>query len=124
MTIELPTDIIDYILSFGDPEIYVKFSYCFKQLLYNKREFGALRNTIGNTYSGWRDSYFMYFVLERNYQKSLNNNNFYKSRSISCGAYRTQMREFRRRRDNDRDAVMTPSVIMDRMEDLIMFIND
>ena len=50
MTIELPTDIINYILSFGDPEIYVDFSYCFKQLLYNNRELCVLGYRIARRY--------------------------------------------------------------------------
>jgi hypothetical protein len=65
MTIVLPEDIINNILSFGDPEISVKFSYCLKQLLYNKQEFDMLCNTNGLLV----DTDFMYFILEASFVK-------------------------------------------------------
>jgi len=66
MTIVLPEDIINNILSFGDPEISVKFSYCLKQLLYNKQEFDMLCN---NTNGLLVDTDFMYFILEASFVK-------------------------------------------------------
>lgn len=71
MTTYLPEDVISYILSYGDPDISVKFSYCLNQIVYNKNEFDVLCSSPGNTYDGWVDANFMYFILERNYQKKI-----------------------------------------------------
>jgi len=65
MTIVLPEDVISYILSYGDPDISVNFSYCLKQLLYNKQEFDMLCNTNGLLV----DTDFMYFILEASFVK-------------------------------------------------------
>jgi len=65
MTIVLPEDIINIILSFGDPKIYAQFSDCLKQLLYNKREFDMLCNTSVTLV----DTDFMYFILEASFVK-------------------------------------------------------
>lgn len=74
MSNKLPEDVINYILSYGDPETFMKFSYCHKQLLYNKKEFDALRVMSYNFYYLWMETEFMYFAFNRAYQKKKLNN--------------------------------------------------
>ena len=127
MTTNLPEDVISYILSYGDPDISVKYSYCLNQIVYNKNEFDVLCSRPGNTYDGWVDANFMYFILERNYQKK-NNNIFYKTRPISYVAYRTLIRNRipSRRQQYHTDAFNAlPISMIELMEAEVMrYIND
>ena len=82
--IYVPNDIINNILSFGDPEITIKYKSCINQLLYNKKEFDFLRNQKHNTYYNWKDYNFKTFILIRtNQKKKLNYNNMIKPLIIS-----------------------------------------
>ena len=77
--INVPNDIINHILSFGDPEITKKYNLCLIQLLYNKKEFDYLRQLRMNTYYNWKKHHFKYFILTRNLQKkNINSKTKYK----------------------------------------------
>jgi hypothetical protein len=70
--LHLPNDVINCILSFGDPEITKKYNLCLNQLLYNKKEFDFLRQQRMNTYYNWDKHHFKYFILIRTSQKKTN----------------------------------------------------
>lgn len=75
----LSDDIINVILSFGDPEITKKYNLCLIQLLYNKKEFDFLRQSKMSIYYNWKTEYFKYFILIREYQKKkINYKNCYR----------------------------------------------
>lgn len=86
--IYLSDDIINHILSFGDPEITEKYNLCLIQLLYNKKEFEFLRQSKMSIYYNWKEEYFKYFILIRVYQKKkLNYKTCYRPIINMCQTY-------------------------------------
>ena len=76
----LPIEIINEILSYGDPIITRKFSYVLAQLKYNKTEFEYLRQQPNGRYSNWSNERLYKFMLIRTRQKmKLNNMVFHHS---------------------------------------------
>jgi len=69
MSVELPIDLIEYILSYGDPEVTIKYKAVINQLKYYKKEFNYLRHQELNFYGNWTEEQTMYFILNRNYFK-------------------------------------------------------
>lgn len=67
---ELPFDIIRYILSFQDPNVKQYFrSTVLKQLSYLKREFDYFRGVSTSCYFKMNENNVHYFILARNLEK-------------------------------------------------------
>jgi len=67
---ELPTEIITYILSFGDPLVTEQFrNTVIKQIKYLKKEFDYCRKDPTNCYYKMSKEYVYYFMLIRTREK-------------------------------------------------------
>ena len=67
---ELPTDIITYILSFQDPNVTQYFKNAvLKQLSHLKKEFYYFRGVSTSRYFKMNENYVKYFILSRNLEK-------------------------------------------------------
>lgn len=67
--VNLPDDVIDIILSYGDPIINQKYSFVMKQLEYLMNEFNYKRKNRFNTWHGYHEYHFKYYILYKNYSK-------------------------------------------------------
>lgn len=83
----LPMDIVDQILSYGDPEITNRFRCVHYQIKYHKREFDVLRHTPYNTYYRWQSHQFRYFILSRANDKNQLNGDPAPTMPTTCALY-------------------------------------
>jgi len=82
--IELPKDVIDIILSYGDPIINEKYSFVMKQIEYLKREFNYKRLQPYNIWYHYTESDFMEYILYKNNSKSVMNYRHVKCDHAFC----------------------------------------
>jgi hypothetical protein len=68
--IELPDDVIDLILSYGDPIVNQKYIFVMKQLRFLKKEFNYKRLQPYNTWHGYKESEFKHYILYKNNSKN------------------------------------------------------
>ena len=73
MSVILPDDIIEHILSYGDPIVNEKYSFVIIQIEYLNNEFNYNRLKPYNTWYGYKESQFKKYALCKNNNKiSLN----------------------------------------------------
>jgi len=83
MSITLPQEIMDEILSYGDPIVTQKHLSVVNQINYHRNMLEVDRRTtllyLGrlNTYHGITERYFYYYILDKSYMKT----NVYHTRS-------------------------------------------
>lgn len=65
MRVDLPMDVIDHILSYGDPEVTMKYKAVINQINYYIKEYDYLRHQELNFYYNWRKEDIIYFILNR-----------------------------------------------------------
>ena len=70
MTIMLPEDVIEYILSYGDPNINEKYRFVMKQIKFLKTEFNYNRLKPYNTWYLYKDEDFKHYILYKNNSKN------------------------------------------------------
>ena len=77
----LPDEIVNNIISYGDPIVTQLYKNVMRQLHFNYKEFNYLRKQTTNFYRGFRKCDFRYFVLNRaNNKKEINYNDEEKER--------------------------------------------
>jgi hypothetical protein len=69
MTIILPDDVIDHILSYGDPIVNEKYTYVLIQIDYLNNEFNYNRKKPYNSWYGYKESHFKKYALYKNNSK-------------------------------------------------------
>jgi len=87
--IELPKDIIDIILSYGDPIVNQKYFFVMKQFRFLKKEFNYKRLQPYNKWYHYRESEFMHYILYKN-----NSKNAMNYRHVRCGHSYCNMNNF------------------------------
>ena len=80
----LPDDVIDIILSYGDPIITQKYSFVMKQLEYLMNEFNYKRIKLFNTWYGYHEYHFKYYILYKNNSKSALNYSHVRCNHTFC----------------------------------------
>ena len=73
----LPMEIVDYILSYGDPSVTIKNKAIVSQLNYYSKEYEYLRHCPFNFYYNWRKGDVIYFIFNRCYFKI-------QARGVTC----------------------------------------
>lgn len=69
MTIILPDDVIENILSYGDPIINEKYTCVILQIKYLNNEFNYIRLKPYNTWYGYSKEFFKKYALYKNNNK-------------------------------------------------------
>lgn len=69
-TINLPDDVINHILSYGDPIITQKYSFVMKQMKFLNTEFNYKRKQLYNRWYLYKDTDFKHYILYKNNSKS------------------------------------------------------
>ena len=69
MRVDLPMDVIEHILSYGDPEVTMKYKAVINQINYYNKEYEYLRHQAFNFYYNWRKEDVIYFMFNRSYFK-------------------------------------------------------
>jgi len=83
----LPMDIVDLILSYGDPVITNRFQCVHYQLKYHQKEFDVLRHKPRNTYYGCKSYDLPYFILTRSNDKNQLNGDPAPTMPTTCALY-------------------------------------
>jgi hypothetical protein len=68
--VQLPDDVINYILDYGDPRINQKYNFVLIQLKYLNNEFNYNRKKKYNTWYGYEENEFKHYILYKNNSKS------------------------------------------------------